>query len=261
VSVSHGIAGGTIAEMQGGKFGHGFLSAGVSKVATPGVVSTSLNVYQQGFVLAIIGGTTSEITGGKFANGATTAAMSFSFGQMAQRSATGNEQTDLLSMSDAEIDALIESRGGLTFDAETAIAFQPPRIPQWIADPIVGFGDGVWNAITLPARLFTENPASLADVRGAIGINGSINYDSLSYRSSYVGGNVVGGSALYAGAAFNYVPALGPASSFIGHPAYGGRTISGLRSGLRFGWGRGGNGPMLRGAYRNYKVDIHKMPK
>ena len=98
-------------------------------------------------------------------------------------------------------------------------------------------------------------------LRGAMGIDGSINYDSLAYRSSYVGGNVVGGTALYAGAAFNYVPALGPTSSFIGHPAYGGRTISGLRSGLRFGWGRGGNGPMLRGAYRNYKVDIHKMPK
>jgi len=196
-----------------------------------------------------------------FANGAVTAAMSFSFGQLAQRGATGNEQTDLLSMSDEELDALIEARTDMSFNSETAIAFQWPSLPQWTVDLAVGAGDGVWNAITLPARLFTDNPASLADVRGAMGIDGSINYDSLAYRSSYVGGNVVGGTALYAGAAFNYVPALGPTSSFIGHPAYGGRTISGLRSGLRFGWGRGGNGPMLRGAYRNYKVDIHKMPK
>jgi len=36
--------------------------------------------------------------------------MSFSFGELARRSATGNEQTDLLSMSDEEIDALIASR-------------------------------------------------------------------------------------------------------------------------------------------------------
>ena len=109
-SISPGLAGGTISEMQGGKFGHGFLSAGISKAATPGVAASPLNNYQQGFVLAIIGGTTSKISGGKFANGAVTAAMSFSFGQLAQRSATGNDQTGLLSMSDDEIDALIDSQ-------------------------------------------------------------------------------------------------------------------------------------------------------
>jgi len=83
-SISHGLAGGTISEMQGGKFGHGFLSAGISKAATPGVAASPLNNYQQGFVLAIIGGTTSKISGGKFANGAVTAAMAFAFNQLTQ---------------------------------------------------------------------------------------------------------------------------------------------------------------------------------
>nr|WP_277347536.1 RHS repeat-associated core domain-containing protein [Wenzhouxiangella sp. XN79A] len=82
-SVAHGIAGGTIAELQGGKFGHGFLSAGVAKAATPAAMSVSKDVFVQGAAVAIVGGTTSRISGGKFANGAVTAAMGFAFNQCA----------------------------------------------------------------------------------------------------------------------------------------------------------------------------------
>ena len=85
-SVAHGLAGGTISEMQGGKFGHGFLSAGISKAATPMAVGVSDQVYIQGAAIAIVGGTTSEISGGKFANGAVTAAMAFAFNQVAHES-------------------------------------------------------------------------------------------------------------------------------------------------------------------------------
>nr|WP_277347482.1 RHS repeat-associated core domain-containing protein [Wenzhouxiangella sp. XN79A] len=84
-SVAHGVAGGTIAELQGGKFGHGFLSAGVAKAATPAAMSVSKDVFVQGAAVAIVGGTTSRISGGKFANGAVTAAMSYAFGTLAQR--------------------------------------------------------------------------------------------------------------------------------------------------------------------------------
>jgi len=80
-SLAHGIAGGTISVMQGGRFGHGFLSAGVSKAATPGAMSLSKNEFIQGALVAVVGGTTSEISGGKFANGAATAAMAFAFNQ------------------------------------------------------------------------------------------------------------------------------------------------------------------------------------
>ena len=93
-SVSHGIAGGTIAEMQGGKFGHGFISAGVSKAATPGITSSSLNTFQQGAVLAIVGGSVSRVTGGKFANGATTAAMAFAFNEIASGDAEFEREFD-----------------------------------------------------------------------------------------------------------------------------------------------------------------------
>lgn len=81
-SLSHGVVGGMISHMQGGKFGHGFISAGVSKVSTP-AISTLGNAYAEGVAAAIVGGTTSRLTGGKFENGATTAAMAYAFNQLA----------------------------------------------------------------------------------------------------------------------------------------------------------------------------------
>jgi RHS repeat-associated protein len=85
-SLSHAIAGGTLNTMQGGRFGHGFLSAGVSKAATPTAMSVSRNAFAQGAAVAIVGGTTSRISGGKFANGATTAAMAYAFSSAARSS-------------------------------------------------------------------------------------------------------------------------------------------------------------------------------
>ena len=102
-SVSHGMAGGVIAEMQGGQFGHGFVSAGVSKAVTPGVMDYVGNVYAQGVVIAIVGGTVSEATGGKFANGAATAAMAFAFNQM-----SGEQEVETLRNTEEERSLLFE---------------------------------------------------------------------------------------------------------------------------------------------------------
>ena len=81
-SVSHAAAGGVIAEMQGGQFGHGFAAAGVSKAVTPGVVQLPVHQVIQGAIISIVGGTVSEATGGKFANGAITAAMAFAYNHL-----------------------------------------------------------------------------------------------------------------------------------------------------------------------------------
>jgi hypothetical protein len=66
--------------LQGGKFGHGFVSAGLTKGLTPaisGIDAMQINDYSaaQAVMAAMIGGTISEATGGKFANGAMTAAI------------------------------------------------------------------------------------------------------------------------------------------------------------------------------------------
>ena len=88
---AHGLAGGALAELQGGKFGHGFLSAGFTKAVTPHISAwdTNFDVGNidggQAVAAAIVGGTISEATGGKFANGAVTAAYANVFNQQASK--------------------------------------------------------------------------------------------------------------------------------------------------------------------------------
>ena len=77
---AHAFAGGVLGVLQGGKFGHGFISAGVAKAVTPKIGKWDSGAYGggkdigQAAAAAVVGGTTSVITGGKFANGAITAA-------------------------------------------------------------------------------------------------------------------------------------------------------------------------------------------
>jgi RHS repeat-associated protein len=66
-----GAVGGVMSDLQGGKFGHGFWSAGLGS-ATGGQYSSNAPV--QVLVAAVVGGTISKLTGGKFANGAYSAA-------------------------------------------------------------------------------------------------------------------------------------------------------------------------------------------
>ena len=66
-----GLAGGVISDLQGGKFGHGFVSAGIG-AAMGGRFGK--NPFAQVIGSAVVGGTVSKLTGGKFANGAMSAA-------------------------------------------------------------------------------------------------------------------------------------------------------------------------------------------
>ena len=77
----HGLAGGVSSLLNGGKFGHGFLSAGLTQAM--GNVKGLFTNAPQGMArignaikAAIIGGTISKVTGGKFSNGAMTGAFS-----------------------------------------------------------------------------------------------------------------------------------------------------------------------------------------
>ena len=76
--LTHGLAGGILAELQGGQFGHGFLAAGLSKAVMGRFNYDDLSapaVMGRTAIAAIVGGSISRITGGKFANGALTSAM------------------------------------------------------------------------------------------------------------------------------------------------------------------------------------------
>ena len=72
-----------MSELQGGKFGHGFASAGVTQAFSP-LVGT-IDQHNIGvsipriFVASVVAGTASELSGGKFANGAKSAAFLTAF--------------------------------------------------------------------------------------------------------------------------------------------------------------------------------------
>jgi RHS repeat-associated protein len=87
--LAHGVAGGVLSYAQGGKFGHGFLSAGAAQLFSPMIdlIGGGAPSYAALRVIAaaIVGGTVSQLTGGKFASGAMTAAFSQAFNGEAHR--------------------------------------------------------------------------------------------------------------------------------------------------------------------------------
>lgn len=82
-TLAHGVAGGITAELGGGNFGNGFISAGVTQAFAPGI--DNIDGGNAGFSVlrtvsaAAVGGTASALSGGKFANGAVTAAFARAF--------------------------------------------------------------------------------------------------------------------------------------------------------------------------------------
>src|SRR5690606_31590954 len=76
--------------LQGGKFGHGFISAGFTKFAITNWIDQIGSDDWDGIlgrtaIASVTGGTVSELTGGKFANGAQTAAFAHLFNQESGR--------------------------------------------------------------------------------------------------------------------------------------------------------------------------------
>lgn len=89
--LSHATAGGVMSAMQGGKFGHGFASAGITQAFAPGIdgIDEANTGYSAARVIAaaVVGGTASVASGGKFANGAITGAFSRAFNDEMHRRA------------------------------------------------------------------------------------------------------------------------------------------------------------------------------
>jgi hypothetical protein len=82
------MTGGVIEYLQGGNFGHGFASAGLSATIMPGIMRIGRPLARI-VVAAIAGGTISAITGGKFASGAVSGAL--------QAAMAGGDQSDSVS--------------------------------------------------------------------------------------------------------------------------------------------------------------------
>ncbi|UTW45941.1 hypothetical protein KFE80_03285 [bacterium SCSIO 12696] len=74
--LTYGAIGGIANVLQGGKFGHGFISAGVGAIAGTLLKGTKAVSTGLGRIItkSVIGGTISRLTGGKFSNGAVSGA-------------------------------------------------------------------------------------------------------------------------------------------------------------------------------------------
>ncbi len=80
-AVTHGFTGGVLHTMQGGQFGHGFVSAGITESVSPAIEQIDSKLGEA-FATAIVGGSVSEVTGGKFAHGALTGAFQWAFNHL-----------------------------------------------------------------------------------------------------------------------------------------------------------------------------------
>lgn len=100
---AHGMVGGVMSVLQGGKFGHGFSSAGLTQAfsgAIDGIGGNKMSsaYYDAGnratriIAASVVGGTASEMSGGKFANGAITGAFSRAFNDEAHQSRLESKQ-------------------------------------------------------------------------------------------------------------------------------------------------------------------------
>ena len=101
----HGLTGGASSVANGGKFGPGFLSAGLTQAMSLGGGFEKLGVIDaaegwgqrthNAVVAVIVGGTASVVGGGKFSNGAQTAAMSRLFNDVAHSSPNAGRTTSM----------------------------------------------------------------------------------------------------------------------------------------------------------------------
>jgi len=117
---AHAAAGGTLNVLQGGKFGHGFLSAGVTEALSPAIGAASSGGGASGVIggtvaSAVVGGTVSELSGGKFGNGAATGAFQFLFNKSVHELRRANdsaaEDERILAQRKSIIEAALSMEG------------------------------------------------------------------------------------------------------------------------------------------------------
>jgi hypothetical protein len=108
-----GVTGGVMAELQGGRFGNGFVTAGANALLAPTVEAASSNPGTQTVIAAVVGGTVSRIGGGKFANGAVTGAFQFALGRAMS---SAGEKRSLEGLADGGGDTLPEDLSGVPSD-------------------------------------------------------------------------------------------------------------------------------------------------
>jgi len=123
--LAHGLTGGVMSVLQGGKFGHGFASAGVTQafsgaingIGKRGNYGSATNRAYRIAAAAAVGGTASKLSGGKFANGAMTGAFSRAFNDELHDAFKTPAPLTFDDIFDADV-GLGVSGGGVSLDLE-----------------------------------------------------------------------------------------------------------------------------------------------
>jgi hypothetical protein len=146
----HGATGGILSELQGGKFGHGFVQAGFGKALTSHF-ATGNTLVDSGAAI-VVGGTIENALGGSFANGAQSAAMQYAFNGLV--TALGGlvvETYDVASGGEFDGEMVVgalkdgydgEGKGAIVTTAEDALAVAP--IAGKAVQGVAAGGKGLW---------------------------------------------------------------------------------------------------------------------
>jgi uncharacterized protein (TIGR02594 family) len=216
--LAHGIAGGVMNVLYGGKFGSGFAAAGFTEAVSPGLGHID-NDFAQGFVASIVGGTASVLTGGKFANGAMTAAFSYAFNHWMHDDAAdvGSVQPDV--NGTPWLDVAADEVG----QAEVAgLDSNNPRIVEYLASVGVnGPDETAW------CSAFTNW------VFGQVGITGTNSAWALNWRS-WPGGTKLSRPAYGSLAVIKWPKGGGHVGFVVGQTASGSLVILGGNQGNYF---------------------------
>lgn len=139
---AHGAAGGTLTELQGGKFGHGFVSAGVTEAFSPAVGSID-NVPAQAVAYAAIGGTASKLAGDSFSNGAVTAIYQFLFNTVVHSASDIAKANARLAAASAKAGEIAGQGYTTADDARLAAA------NRWVPDAYITGKEANWYIVQL----------------------------------------------------------------------------------------------------------------
>ncbi|MBY6212820.1 hypothetical protein KUV95_14780 [Microbulbifer agarilyticus] len=147
---AHGMIGGVASVIQGGKFGHGFASAGFGNYLGGKIKLVNSDTGKL-VASAAVGGTISKATGGKFANGAGGAAFAFAMNSLA---ASGGSSTRKVGPLAAD-----------HVDSVTAVGLRDEGMEEW-AKLLPDDGEGTYSVVAhgYSAAMANKSAAEWAEI-------------------------------------------------------------------------------------------------
>ena len=174
--IGHAFTGGVGSVLNGGKFGHGFFSAGFTK-ALGGQFVKATNATQRmvnAIKAAVIGGTVSKLTGGKFASGAVTGAFSRLLNDDAagkiEIKLTEDQRRDLFGKLNGISKKLLTKLSDAIYDKDWATVSEIINISEGSLKSTFGDNQAISSQMAL-RKLQTQFGANFVSATGTIVVN------------------------------------------------------------------------------------------